>query len=268
MDINLSEENSNFETYCLIWLDASVNETQENRETQIKLRSFVNHLDIFQDDQLCLNYIKSLPRGDRGDYQLSLEWYKKALNIKQQTLSENDLSIASTYGNIANIYGILKDYKNALESYEKAMNIYEQNSGKEQLYIASCLNNMALECYQKSFDIRQECCHDNHHHLGTSYNNLGIIYSILNNNDQALKHLHKSLEIFKICFSTKHPKTISILENIGIIYENQGDFEQALVYYQKAEQLYRKIYHSTDPNILRLEKRIQNVSIDLFDELT
>jgi hypothetical protein len=59
------DEKQNFETFCLIWLDKSVNASQENREAQTKLRASINHLLTFEDDQQCLHYVESLAADDR-----------------------------------------------------------------------------------------------------------------------------------------------------------------------------------------------------------
>jgi hypothetical protein len=55
----------NLETYCLIWLDAAVNSSEENVEAQQQLRTFVNHLIIFDSDNECEEYIRSIPKEDR-----------------------------------------------------------------------------------------------------------------------------------------------------------------------------------------------------------
>ncbi len=55
----------NFETYSLIWLDASVNNSQENLRVQEKLRSSINRLITFEDEQKCFKYIRSIPKDDR-----------------------------------------------------------------------------------------------------------------------------------------------------------------------------------------------------------
>ena len=55
---------NNFETYALIWLDASIN-SQENLEAQNKIRSFINYLQIFANLDQCEMYIRSVPSDDR-----------------------------------------------------------------------------------------------------------------------------------------------------------------------------------------------------------
>ncbi|CAF2972271.1 unnamed protein product [Rotaria sp. Silwood2] len=59
------ENDGNFETYCLIWLDASVNSSKENCQIQEQLQAIINHLLTFEDDQQCLHYIKNRSEDDR-----------------------------------------------------------------------------------------------------------------------------------------------------------------------------------------------------------
>jgi len=55
----------NLETVSLLWLDADVNTTEENRLTQLELRQIINHLKTFDDQQQCHQHILSIPVQDR-----------------------------------------------------------------------------------------------------------------------------------------------------------------------------------------------------------
>ena len=55
----------NLETFSLLWLDAQVNTTEENRQAQQKLRKIINHLKTFDDQNQCQQYILSLSPQDR-----------------------------------------------------------------------------------------------------------------------------------------------------------------------------------------------------------
>jgi hypothetical protein len=55
----------NLETFSLLWLDAQVNSTEDNRKTQQKLREIINHLKTFDDQNQCKQYIQSLSPQDR-----------------------------------------------------------------------------------------------------------------------------------------------------------------------------------------------------------
>jgi hypothetical protein len=62
---NKKETKENLETYSLIWLDGSVNNSQQNIRAQKKLRTSIHHLLTFEDDQKCLQHIQSLTDHDR-----------------------------------------------------------------------------------------------------------------------------------------------------------------------------------------------------------
>jgi plasmid stabilization system protein ParE len=62
---NYSSKDENLETFSLIWLDAKVNQTKENRQAQQNLRHIINHIKIFEDRHQCEQYILSLSPHDR-----------------------------------------------------------------------------------------------------------------------------------------------------------------------------------------------------------
>lgn len=62
---NINQQDENLEIYSLIWLDTSVNQSQENIQAQKELRASINHLITFENDEQCLQYIESVPKDDR-----------------------------------------------------------------------------------------------------------------------------------------------------------------------------------------------------------
>lgn len=60
-----AQQDDNLETYSLIWLDASVNDSHENVEAQKQLQISINYLVTFEDDQKCLQHIESTCTDDR-----------------------------------------------------------------------------------------------------------------------------------------------------------------------------------------------------------
>lgn len=60
--INVEE---NLETFFLLWLDASVNESEENIDAQQQLRTSINYLKTFEDSDQCEEYIRSRSKDDR-----------------------------------------------------------------------------------------------------------------------------------------------------------------------------------------------------------
>ena len=67
-DVNsksLQVSGDNLETFSIFWLDAQVNKTEDNRNTQLKLREIINHLKTFDDQGECHQRILSLSQEDR-----------------------------------------------------------------------------------------------------------------------------------------------------------------------------------------------------------
>ena len=56
---------NNLETFSLVWLDSSINDSEDNRQTQERLRAIINHLLTYEDSVDCEKYIRSVPRDDR-----------------------------------------------------------------------------------------------------------------------------------------------------------------------------------------------------------
>jgi len=209
------------------------------------------------------------------DYESSLKWHNKSLEIKMRVLKPDDPSIAISHLSIGNVYQEKKDYAHALESYEKALKIYRQAFGEDHLDVATCMNNMgnvynnehkyseALKLYRKTLFIREKHLPANHPDLGVIHKNIGKIHTDLWQYDQALSHYNLSLKIYEKSRPPQHPSIASTLKNIGLVYENKGDFQQALQYFEKAATIYRHSLSPTHPDVIKIEKSIRHVSSKL-----
>ncbi|CAF1216028.1 unnamed protein product [Rotaria sp. Silwood1] len=58
-------QENNLESIYLIWLDAVVDQSQENIDAQQQIRSIINHLKTFQNIQDCEKYINQISKDDR-----------------------------------------------------------------------------------------------------------------------------------------------------------------------------------------------------------
>ncbi len=222
----------------------------------------------------CYSGLGSLA-NKKGDYDSSLKWHYKSLEIKMQTLKPDDQSIAESYNSIGNAYEKKKDYANALESYEKALKIFRRACGEDHLYVATCMNNMgntysgmkinsdALKFYKNALSIQKKNLPADHVNLGSSHKNIGNVLADLGHYDQALSHLNLSLEIYKKSRPSQHPSIASTLRNIGLVYKDMKDYRQALSYFEKAAAIYRHSFTSTHPDIIQIEKDIRYVASKL-----
>ena len=77
-----------------------------------------------------------------GDYPKALEYYQKALAIKEKVLGEEHPSTATSYNNIGGVFDSRGDYPKALEYYQKALAIFEKVLGEEHPNTATVRNNI------------------------------------------------------------------------------------------------------------------------------
>jgi hypothetical protein len=61
----ITSSDDNLETFSLLWLDASVNKTKDNRYAQEELQTIFNQLKTFENPNQCEQYIKSMSLEDR-----------------------------------------------------------------------------------------------------------------------------------------------------------------------------------------------------------
>ncbi|CAF1368394.1 unnamed protein product [Adineta steineri] len=207
----------------------------------------------------------------KSDYDLSLEWLNKSLQIRMQTLESDDPIITSNYNAIAMVYRKKDDCKRALEAYNKALVIYRKVYDENHPTVALCYNNIgniykkekkyseALVSYQKSLSIREKCLPAIHSHIGSSHNNIGTLQHILRKNDLALEHLYKALKIYNKALPSQHPDIAIVLRNIGVVYEDKNDLKQALFYFKKAADIYRQLFIPTNFDVIQIENDIQRI---------
>ncbi len=208
---------------------------------------------------------------EKGEYESSLDWHERALEIKLRSLKSDDPHLANSYNSIGTIYERKKDYTRALQSFHKSLIILKQAFGDDHPKVAICLNNIAgiyqaekryneaLKYNQKALNIREKHLPADHPDLGASHSNIGIIYRCLGHYNFAIEHHYQSLKIHQKSLPPQHPQIASTLNNVGLVYEDKGAYQQALGSYEKAALIYRHALPSTHPNIIKTEQFIQRV---------
>jgi tetratricopeptide (TPR) repeat protein len=80
----------------------------------------------------------------KTDYNSSLEWLLKSLDISIRTLQPNDIFLAFIYNSMGHVYNAKHDSTAALESYNNAICMWKQNIDDTYLNIAECMNNIGI----------------------------------------------------------------------------------------------------------------------------
>ncbi len=186
----------------------------------------------------------------KGEYDTSLEWYQKSLEMRVRTSPSDHVNIGLTHNSIGIIHGNKGDNSRALESYNRAVSLFKQAHDENHPHLASFYNNIgiiyqeqqkyleALDFYEKSLAIWKKHLPSDHPDLGSSYNNIGIVHDCLGHSDLALEHYNRSLEIKVKSLPAQHPTIATAYENMGLVYEHKGELEQALTLLQTASTMY------------------------------
>ena len=136
-------------------------------------------------------------------YHQALDYYQKALAIREEILGEH-LDTATTYYDIACVYG------------------FQENDDK------------ALEYHLKALGIREKKLRKNHPDLGRSLNNIGLIYSLRGDLKQALSCFLRAVAILEESLTPAHEDTITTYYNIADTYTKMGELDSASEWFRKA----------------------------------
>lgn len=209
---------------------------------------------------------------DKGEYEASLEWYNKSLDLALKLRGPNHPNVATIHNCIAIIHGKNGNYALAKESYKKAIKIRVKVYGEDHPHVAMCLVNMgglyqreeqyskALEVYKGALLIYDKHYPPEHPHLGKLHSNIGTLQATLGNYDRALEHHNRELYISEKSLPADHRDIASALQSIGRIYEVKEDFPQALSHYEKALKIFRQSLSSTHPRVVAIDEKIKRVS--------
>jgi tetratricopeptide (TPR) repeat protein len=212
---------------------------------------------------------------DKGDYDSSLQFFKKSLEIQMRINPSDYVYISSIYNCIGGLHWKKSDYSGALEWYTKGIELFKQANDENCIQMAHLYSGIALvydnqkkylealDNYNRSLAIFAKHLPSDHPDIGTLYDNIGIIYRCLDQYDLAMKYHNQSLQIRQKALPLHHPIIALNYKNIGLLHENKGELTEALEYLQKAVTIYRQSLSLQHPDIEKIEQDIQRVSLKL-----
>ena len=201
----------------------------------------------------------------KGDYEKSIETYKKILNIKddetidldknKEFLTVEDLNF---YNDLSNTYSNHNEFEKALKIKEKLLEFYTEILGKKHPWTLNVKNSIgiikshtknyeeAIHILEETYKARKEILGENHLSTIATLNNLEIVkvYYAENISDkeqkekiykETLLQLENVYETRKKDLGEKHPETLRTVFNISKNLKELGRKEEAL---KKAEELY------------------------------
>jgi len=210
----------------------------------LKLAKRINHN---KEQARCLNNI-GFYYSKINNYENAITYFTKALD--QLHKIKDSIEISNCLNNIGIIYVYLGNYDKALEyilnalKIDKKLNItnsiisdFNQLGTIYRKKGLSENNSYYLENSIKHFTKALNLLNDtkNENIKIKILNNVGTVYTDLNNNYKALEYFKKALNL---CNKVNDQESKGmILNNIGIVYYNLGNYEESTKYYQQAIEL-------------------------------
>jgi tetratricopeptide (TPR) repeat protein len=99
--------------------------------------------------------------------------------------------------------------------------------------------------------------------MGTTHNNLGNLYSELDQYDLAMEYHNRSLNIRQKSLPAQHSDFAITYGNIGLVYEKKGELKETLVNLQKAVTIGCCSLSPKHSKMIEIEKSIQRISSKL-----
>ncbi len=171
---------------------------------------------------------------DAGRYAEAEPLYKRALEINEQKLGKDHLSVALSLNNLAELYYTTGRYAEAEPLYKRALEIYEEAHGKDHPSVATILNNLAglyyttgryaeaEPLYKRALDIKEQKLGKDHLSVALSLNNLAELYRTTGRYAEAEPLLKRALEIKEQKLGKDHPLVATSLNNLALLYRTTG----------------------------------------------
>lgn len=159
-------------------------------------------------------------------------------------------TIQSTYG----LWYLIQGRNDrSLETLQKALENFETVGKSESLEAAQALSHLgnlyrstgqytlAEEQLSRALRIRQKQLKESNELIAASYNDLGLVYS-MTDNDKALEYYEKAQSIYHQLHGNEHPKVAIASTNIGFIYTNLELYGDAINNFESALAIWEKVY--------------------------
>lgn len=224
-----------------------------NFKTQPRLDSAAHYFhlakELYEDQQNLEKHLES-------ELRLTEVWI--LLKKKEEAQNENDRllkEIKSTFGdstileagvykNIGLFYNVNNDFLKATEAYDYALSLYEKHPQKEYITDLGLLNNnigvlyarrgyydISAEYFERTVELYKSDSSRGKAGLASVYNNLGNLYTLMNNNARALDMFERSILLKQEIYGDEnHPGLVFTYMNIASLFMTIGQLEEAIEY--------------------------------------
>lgn len=167
----------------------------------------------------------------QGDYLKAIDYYGKAVVIKQKEYGSEHPSTASTLNNLGDSYFVQGDPQNALEYYQKAVMIKDRIFGLAHpstgMTFNKYLENVKADINKRT-KIQDNVFWIERLFIAKIFYNIAKVYESMNDYDKALDNFINSVGVFEMVQGGRSSSISVIYKTIADIYETKDDYEMTL----------------------------------------
>ena len=197
----------------------------------------------------------------QGLYTLAEPWCKKCLEVIISRLGEENIHVAQSLNNLAELYHSQGRYEEAEPLYLQALELRKKLLGEDHPNVAASLNNLA-ELYDsqgrykkaeplflQALELTKKLLGEEHPNVAASLSNLALLYESQGRYEEAKPLLLQALELRKKLLGEEHPNVASSLNNLAVLYNSQGRYEEAEPLHLQALELRKKLLGENHPSV-------------------
>ncbi len=210
-----------------------------------------------------------LKKRSEGKDEQAIAVVKKAIEISEKQLGENNLYTGISLNNLGVLYISQNKLAEAKTLLQRAQKVFERTLGPDHPETAASLNNLArvyfsesnyaeaLPLHQRALKIYEKNRGPDHPDTARNLGYLANVYFALGNHAAALSLQQRALAIEEKKLGPDHPDTATTLGDLALIYSLQGNYAEAISMHRRA----LKIKENLDPNHPDVAKSLTHLAM-------
>ena len=192
-------------------------------------------------------------------YDEAIQLAKRALELREKALGQDDPLVVSALNNLALIYMATREYSDAEALYARALAAQEKTDGADSPKAADAIENLAWARYglgkvseatsmfERALAIREKALGPFHADTGHALYNLARLHEKQGRPDKSLPFFQRALEVKEKALGPNHKEVGVLLDNYACALNQAGKEKEA-------DELQKRAYTILRGDELRTEK--------------
>ncbi len=205
-----------------------------------------------------------------GLYEEAEPLLQTSLDLRRETLGDDDLALATSLIELADLHIRLARYDVAEALLQEAMDLMGRHADADRLALAQSIGELASvyrrqgrydaarPLYERARDLRIAALGPDDPEVARSLNGLAILSYNEGDYEAAEDLYQQALAIWESAYGENHADVAKGLNNLGLLYHQLERVDEAEIYYQRAIAIYERVLGPEHP---RLGRAVNNLAL-------